>query len=164
MVTIMERPPLSEEMIEKLRRSGLRLDREGRFWHEGAEVTHERFRQTLLKWLDLLPDGRPILRLDDTRYAYLDVDDALLLVTSLRWEDDRAIVSLNDGSSEELCYDSLEQGPEHAMYCRVRDARLRARITTPAYYKLAEHIDEQDGHFVLHCRAGEVPIQNSSDS
>ena len=142
-------PKLPEQLFEELRRTGIRLDREGRFWHEGGEITHELLRKSLLRWLDLLPDGRPILRLDDTRYAYVDVDDALLLVTSLRWQGNRAFVTINDGSEEELSYDTISQSADHSLYCQVRNDRLLARITTPAYYQLADRIEESGDAFVL---------------
>lgn len=141
-----ELPP---ELIEKFRTTGIRLDREGRFWHEGGEVTHQRFRMTLLRWLDLLPDGRPILRLDEERYAYVDVDDALLIVTAMRWLNDRAYLTLNDGTEEELSYDSLSQASDHTLYCLVRNGRLPARVATQAYYRLADRIEEADQGFVL---------------
>lgn len=143
-------------MIERFRRTGIRLDREGRFWHEGGEVTHQGFRRALLRWLDRLDDGRPILRLDERRYAYVEVEDAHLLVLSARWDRDRALVRLNDGSEEELRYDSLYVGDGDALYCTVRGGRLEARVTTPAYYVLAEHIVPGNGddgeEFVLHAR------------
>ena len=135
-------PSLTPERIEQLRQSGIRLDREGRLWHKGGLVTHARFQKALLRWLDRLPDGRTILRLDDTRYAYVDVDDAHLLVTSVRWENDRAFIRLNDESSEELCYDTLEQADDSALYCKARNQTLLARFQTQAYYQLAERIEE----------------------
>ena len=60
--------------LEKIRRSGISLDREGRFIHEGAEVTHEGMKRALFRWLDRLPppDGRYVLRLDERRFAYLE--------------------------------------------------------------------------------------------
>ena len=137
------------EMIERLRQTGIRLDREGRFWHEGAVVTHRGFQRALLRWLDRLDDGRPILRLDEKRYAYVDVDDAELLALSARWQGDRALLTLNDENEEELDYASLEVDADNALYCRVRGGRLTARITTPAYYVLAERIDESPDGFVL---------------
>jgi hypothetical protein len=145
----MSRPPLTEEQIERLRQTGIRLDRNGVFWHEGQPVTHERFQKTLLKWLDRLDDGRAILRLDEKRYAYVDVDDADLLALSARWEGDRAFLKLNDDSEEELAYDTLEQDESSALYCKVRGGALTARITTAAYYSLAERIEETDGGFAL---------------
>lgn len=146
----MSQPPeLTPELLEKFRQTGIRLDREGRFWHEGAEIQHEGLRKALLKWIDRLEDGRPILRLDERRYAYLEVEDTPLLVVSARWQGDRALVRLNDSSEEELAYDSLRIGTDHALYCSVRGGRLEARVTTPAYYALAERIEEVGGGFAL---------------
>ena len=151
---------LTEEQIERFRQTGIRLDREGRFWHEGAEVTHSGFRRALLRWLDRLPDGRPILRLDERRYAYVDVEDADLLALSARWADQGAILVLNDGSEEKLDPATLELGEGGALYCRVRGGILTARITTPAYYVLAEHIDETaTGVFALRADGQLNPIR-----
>jgi hypothetical protein len=146
---------LTEEQIERLRQTGIRLDAQGRFWHEGELVSHKGFQRALRKWLDVLPDGRPILRLDDKRYAYVEIEDAFLLVTSARWDGDRAFVQLNDDSGEELAYGTLEQGDDDALYCKARGGKLRARITTPAYYVLAERIEETDDGFALRA-AGEL--------
>lgn len=150
----MERPPLPPELIEKLRQSGIRLDRNGTFWHEGAPVTHERFHKTLLRWLDRLPDGRPILRLDERRYAYVEVEDSDLLVVSMHWQGEHGILTLNDGSEEELDGSTLSQSSDHAMYCKVRKGRLTARFLSPAYYVLAEKIEGTDDGFAL--RVGSV--------
>lgn len=136
-------------MIERFRRTGIRLDREGRFWHEGREIEHRGLRRGLLRWLDVLDDGRPILRLDALRYAYIDVEDAHLLVTSLSWDGDVARLVLNDGSEETLDPETLRVGDDHAMYCSVRGGTLEARLTRPAYYALAERIEESSGAFGL---------------
>ncbi len=158
---------LSPEQIERLRQSGIRLDREGRLWHEGQEVTHKRFQTALRRWLDRLPDGRSILRLDEHRYAYVDVEDAHLLVTSVQWQDNRATLLLNDGTSEELAYDTLEQADDSAMYCAVRQGKLTARFLTKAYYQLAENIvatSDDDESFSLraHGQSYEIARRFSS--
>ena len=120
---------LPPELIEKLRQTGIRLDREGRFWHEGQEVTHAGFRRALLRWMDRLPDGRPILRLDANRYAYVDVEDAHLLAVSARWDGDRVLLTLNDGSEAELDYASLRLGAGDAAY-RIQSARAVTNMDT----------------------------------
>lgn len=140
---------LPPELIEKFRETGIRLDRNGRFWHEDGEVTHKRFRKTLLRWLDLREDGRVILRLDDTRYAYIEIDDAALLVMSLRWQDNRPLLKLNDDSEEFLDCTTLQQSSDNSLYCHVRDGKLLARFQTQPYYKLAEGIEELDEGFGL---------------
>jgi len=136
---------LTPELLEQFRQTGIRLDRQGRFWHEGAEITHDRLRRALLRWLDRLDDGRSILRLDEQRYAYLEIEDAHLLVVSARWQDDRAMVTLNDATVEELAYDSLRIADDDTLYCAARSGKLEARVTTPAYYALAERIEETTG-------------------
>jgi hypothetical protein len=146
-------------MIERLRQSGIRLDREGRFWHEGAVVTHRGFQRALLRWLDRLDDGRPILRLDEKRYAYIDVEDADLLAVSARWDGDRAVLGLNDETAEELDPATLTVGADNALYCRARGGRLTARITTPAYYVLAERIEETSTGFALRAAGRLHPIR-----
>ncbi len=98
-----------------------------------------------MRWLDVLDDGRPILRLDERRYAYVDVEDAYLLVLSAQWDGDRPLIALNDGSTEPLACDTLVVGDDDALYCRVREGKLEARITTPAYYALSERIVENPG-------------------
>src|SRR5438128_3518218 len=134
---------LSDEEIERLRRSGIRLDAEGRFWHEGAEVTHGGLRAALWRWLDRNPDGRWVLRLDANRFVYLDVDDAPHFVRSLRWEGERAILLLADGSEETLDYASLRLAKGTA-YGTVR-GRFAARFSTAAWAALGEHLSERDG-------------------
>lgn len=145
---------LTPEQIERFRQTGIRLDREGRFWHEGAVVAHRGFHLALLRWLDRLDDGRSILRLDEKRYAYVDVEDAELLAASARWDGDRLFLCLNDESEEELAYDTLAVGDGEALYCAVRGGRLRARITTRAYQVVAERIEEVAGGFALRAAGG----------
>jgi uncharacterized protein len=132
---------LSDAEIERLRQSGIRLDGEGRFWHEGAEVTHHGLRAALWRWLDRNPDGRWVLRLDDKRFVYVDVDDVPYVVRSARWEGERAIVRLSDDSEEELAYDTLHLRGEQP-YCSVKKGRFEARVSTLAWNTLAERIDD----------------------
>jgi hypothetical protein len=73
------------EQIETFRSIGLQLDAAGHLWHQGQEVTHPRLRQAILRWLDVRNDGRDIVRLDDVRYAYIDVAAEHLRVTAARW-------------------------------------------------------------------------------
>ena len=134
---------LSDAEVEKLRQSGIRLDAEGRFWHEGQEVTHHGLRAAFFRWLDRNPDGRWVLRLDERRFVYLDVDDAPFLVRSLRWEGDRAMAVLSDGSEEELDLASVRL-KEGGAYATVK-GRFEARLSAAAFTTLGEHIVERDG-------------------
>lgn len=144
---------LTDEQIEKLRQSGIRLDADGRFWHEGAEVLHHGLRAAFWRWLDRNPDGRYVLRLDARRFVYLDVDDAPFVVRSARWEGERAIVRLSDDSEEELEYATLHLGKNGQPYCTVK-GRFDARVSTGAWATLGQRID--DG--ALHAAGRAFPI------
>ena len=136
----------TDEQLERFRLSGIRLDAEGRFWHEGAEITHGGLRAALWRWLDRNPDGRYVFRLDATRFVYVDVDDAPQVVRSLRWEGERALAVLADGSEEPLDLASVRVQPNGRAYCRVKEGRLEARISPSAWGALADHLEEREGH------------------
>jgi hypothetical protein len=137
------------ELIERLRRSGIRIDREGQFIHEGEPVRHEGLRQALFRWLDRLDDPdkgedvRYILRLDERRFAYIDVDDTPLVVRALRLAPDGAVaLQLSDGAEEPLDPATLTIDAEGVLRCWVRGGRIEARLATSAAAVLAERITE----------------------
>jgi hypothetical protein len=152
---------LTPELIEKMREVGLRLDRAGVLWHQGTAVSHPRLRQALLRWLDVRDDGRNIIRLDEKRYAYVEVEDAHLRAKSARWDGDRCMVLWDDDQEEELDYGSLGQAEDHAFYAKVRN-RLKGRIAGPAYHQVAEHVVEDGGGFALQATGTKWPIANAA--
>jgi hypothetical protein len=133
--------------LERLRRSGIRIDREGRFVHEGAEVRHEGLRRALFRWLDAEPDGRVVLRLDERRFAYVDVDDTPLVARAARLEGagetERVLLALSDGSEEALDPGTLTIDDAGVLRARVRGGKLEARLGTAAVAALAERLSEE---------------------
>ncbi|HTL32555.1 MAG TPA: hypothetical protein VL326_05505 [Kofleriaceae bacterium] len=152
---------LTPELLEKMRAIGLRLDRGGTFWQGGSPVTHDRLRQALLRWLDVRDDGRDIIKLDDKRYAYVDIDDAHLRAKSARWDGDRCFILWDDDQEEELDYASLRQAPDNAFYVKAR-GRLRGRIAGPAHHAIAERVIEQGPSFALRAAGSQWPIANAA--
>jgi len=148
--------------IERLRRSGIRVDREGRFIHEGAEITHEGFRRALFRWLDRLPapDGRYVLRLDERRYAYLDVDDTPLVARAARVDGAGDVwLALSDGAEERLAPGALTVDAAGTLRAAVRGGRLEARLASSALAALSDLLaDGPDGQATLRTPAGVVPI------
>jgi hypothetical protein len=154
----MSTPAFTPEQIEKMRAIGLSLDRAGRFWHGGSEVTHARLRQALLRWLDVREDGRDIVRLDEKRYAYVDVEDAHLRATSARWDGDRCFVTWDDGAEEELDYAHLAERPDHAIATRARGGRLRGAIVGAAHQTITQRVTAAGAGFVLRAAGRDWPI------
>lgn len=151
---------LTPELIEKMRAIGLRLDKAGTLWHEGTAVSHPRLRQALLRWLDVLDDGRNIVRLDEKRYAYVDIEDAHLRALSARWDGDRCFVLWDDDQEAELDYASLSQAEDYAFYATPR-GRLRGRIGGAAHHALVERVVEKGDTFVLEAAGKQWPIANA---
>jgi hypothetical protein len=146
--------------LENLRRSGIRVDPEGRFIHEGEPVLHDGLRRALFRWLDRLPDGRYILRLDGQRYAFLDVDDTPLVVRALRFtDDDRVTLALSDGAAEDLDPATLAMDQAGTLRCTVRDGRLEARLSTSAAATLSDHITETASGLALRVGSRSILIQ-----
>jgi hypothetical protein len=133
---------LDPAVIERLRQSGIRIDREGEFQHEGAPVRHEGLRQALFRWLDRLPDGRTVLRLDERRFAYVDVEDTPLVARGARVDGARVLLTLSDGAEEALAPDTLTIDGGGVMRCTVRGGKLEARLSTAAAAALADLIDD----------------------
>jgi uncharacterized protein len=154
--------PPDPEWIERLRRSGIRIDREGEFQHQGEPVRHEGLRRALFRWLDRLPDGRPILRLDEQRFAFVEVDDTPLVARAARIEpaDDSVHLALSDGSEERLDPATLTVDEAGVLRCLVREGRLEARLATSAATVLGQLIEEAPGTGapILRLGSARIPI------
>lgn len=121
------------------RESTIRLDREGRFWHDGQRVEHASLEQGLRSWIALHPDdGRPILT-NGYDWCYFEVEDAPLFVSALRIEGDEVTLVLFDGSEQPIDPAALSLGDDGVVYARVaRGAgRMDARFSRHAQTQLA---------------------------
>jgi len=128
--------------LERIRNSGIRIDREGQLWHEGQIIEHAGLRGALFRWLDRNPDGAYVFRLDEKRFANVEVADTPLVARSARWEGEELMLGLSDGSEEPLDRGTLTADGEGVLRCLVRGGRLEARIATSAAVVLAERITE----------------------
>jgi hypothetical protein len=137
--------------LEKIRRSEISIDREGRFVHEGAEVAHEGLKRALFRWLDRLPppDGRYVLRLDERRFAFLEaVEDTPLVARAARIDGAGDVqLALSDGSEELLDPATLTVDDAGVLRAWVRGGRLEARLANSAAAVLGDAltISEADG-------------------
>src|SRR3954468_18354630 len=104
-------------LLEKLREaSGLRLDKEGRFWHRGEPIEHARTVAVLHQGVHRAPDGRWATRIGK-EWGYLDVEDAALFVRRL----DGHSAQLASGEWAEI--ESLAVGAGDALYARIDGER-----------------------------------------
>jgi uncharacterized protein len=141
------------------RESTIRLDGEGRFWHDGARVEHEGMARAFASWIRRHPDdGRFILE-NGWDWTYFTVDDVPYFVRGARVAPDEVVLMLSDGSEEPLDPSSLRVGPRDALYVRVKGGGFEARFTPQAQLALAPLIVEaDDGAPAIELRGRRWPI------
>ena len=145
-------PPLDAEALERLRsNSRIRLDGEGRFWHEESLVEHPRVIEAFHRGLGRAPDGRATLRVGNT-WCYIQVEDTLYLVRrAICREVDGAevlassLLRLDDGSEELLDPSGLAVNDEGVLYARVKEGREWARFIPEAQIALGRFIEAEEG-------------------
>ncbi len=139
---------MDPSLVQKLREnSGLRLDREGRFWHRGDLLEHARTVAALHRGLHRAEDGRWAVRIG-TEWGYVDVEDAARFVRRVEPRGQGLRAQLADGQWVELDPATLAAGAEDALYARTPEGE-RARLTRAAQLSLSDHLREDSGTFWL---------------
>jgi hypothetical protein len=131
------------------RESGIVLDREGRFWHQGKLVEHPAMARAFHGWVARHPDdGRYILD-NGFDWSYLEVQDVPFFVRSFGIVDGEPVVELSDGTREVLDPRTLRVGPRDALYADVKGGAMPARFMPQAQAALGLLLDDRDGEWVL---------------
>jgi len=134
------------------------IDKEGRMFHQGREMTHQGINRLLLSGLRRDEDGRYVIELDGQR-CWVEVEDAPIVVLKVNERPGGGLLlSLSDQTQEDLDPASLWVGEHNVMYTAVREGRLPARFSRPAYYQLADRIVETQGGFALDLEGSLHPL------
>jgi hypothetical protein len=133
------------------RESTIRLDAEGRFWHEGAPVEHAGLAAALHGWIARHPgDGRYILT-NGYDWTYFTVDDAPYVVRLVRVEPGRVVLALSDGTEEAWQPEASRIGESGALYATVK----RGAAGGPYEAKFTRHAQSSLGPLLEDGGAGE---------
>lgn len=117
----------------------LRIDRDGAWYHDDAEVTHA----------GILANLRDNLRVDDSGHYLqigpvrvpVEVEDAPFVVERVEVDGEALTVTLNDLSRERLALDSLRVDDRGVPRGRVKGGRFAARLSRAATYQLLQHVE-----------------------
>lgn len=123
------------------------IDKEGRWYYEGVEITHKGLYLYLNECLITEGEGKYLLRVDDNLYR-IEVEDTPFVVKGIRYKDGELRVILNDGKEEVLDFGSLRI-KENIPYCRVKGGRFPARFSRSSYIRLADYIVEDEGKYYI---------------
>jgi hypothetical protein len=137
------------------------IDKDGRWFQNGAEIIHPAIYRQFNEMLEKKPDGGYRVRLG-REICDVAVEDAPFVVTRLlEAQDGKLVLELNDGSQENLDAQSLWIGAENVPYTKVKGDVFHARFSRPAYYQLARFVesDAQEREFFLLLDGKRIPIK-----
>lgn len=135
----------------RTRETSIRRDAQGRWYYEGAQLTHPRLVESFNQWLGKADDGRFCLK-NDINWAYIAVEGPAHFVRRAQVVEGQVRLGLSNGAQETLVPESLRQGPDGALYCTV-GAGLTARFESAAAVALADLLGE-DGEGIYITLAG----------
>ena len=128
------------------------IDKEGGWFHKGAEMVHRDIVRFFYEHIGMDSLGRYVIRWGNER-CYLDVEDTAFVIQKVRFEEDGGMQNfrlfLSDDTTENLNPETLFLGEENVLYCKVKQGSFPARFHRPAYYQLAEFVQEDEGRFYL---------------
>jgi hypothetical protein len=132
------------------------IDKEGRWFYQGEEITHRRTYLLYSRNLTLDAEGRLLVRLGKEE-CRVEAEDAPYIVKSVDFigPDGGAPrdidLLLNDETREPLRPATLKVGEKNVLYCRVREGMFAARFSRGAYQLLFPFIrhDEKGKRFFL---------------
>jgi hypothetical protein len=140
--------------------SKLSFRSDGRWYADDEPVLHQRLARLFSRYLRRKPSGGYEIWIDERYHADVDIDDTPYVIT--RADPDASgqfTVDLNDGTTEILVPKTLHVGSNDVLYCDVKNGTERARFLRPAYYQLANFIEEvAPGRFQLRCGGTRHPI------
>ena len=137
-----------------LRYLPVRIERDGTWTHEGAEIVHPEVLAALRAGLRLDGEGRYFIEVEGKR-AGIEVVDVPFVVRGVRSvpaPPPRAVrfrILLNDGTEEDLNLATIRVAPGDVIYCAVRDGRFEARLSPGSCVALGLHCDYDEGAAAL---------------
>jgi uncharacterized protein len=122
--------------------SGLLLDRQLRWWHDGVLVEHPRIIEAFNQGIQFNDDGRPTLVFGND-WCFFEFEKFLFTVTAVDVSlDGRLSLRLSDRTAEWLDIDTLTPDEDQALCVEVKQRRAWARFSRAAQMQLAPFLVE----------------------
>lgn len=145
----------------------IRIHKDGKWYHKGREMIHREFIHLFYENMELDEEGRYLIYWDG-KPCYVEVEDTAFVVMRVDVLSDKAqiLLTLSDDSQEYLAPETLTVSDENVMYCKVKSSTFPARFTRPAYYQLAQFIQEdEEGYYVdVGGKKQYIPVESRTPS
>jgi hypothetical protein len=145
----------------------IKIDKDGVWYYKGAHMFRKEILHVFYEHLRIDECGRYLIELGPER-SYLDVEDTVFVVSAVYKTKnshtglDQIEIVLNDDSCEILEMNTLSEGRDYVLYCRVKEGTFVARFSRKSYYQLAEFIEpsENDDCFFINLNGNKYFIAN----
>ena len=137
--------------------SGLVLDRQLRWFHDGQPIAHPKIIELFNESLVPTDDGRFQLRVGKD-WAYVTVEDAAYRVTGLDVTESQLFLRLSDRTGEALDPPTLAVEADGVLTVRVKGGRAKARFSRQAQVAFGALLEESGEGVALRLAAGAVRL------
>ncbi|HZW88802.1 MAG TPA: DUF1285 domain-containing protein [Myxococcaceae bacterium] len=137
--------------------SGLVLDRELNWIHDGERITHPKIIEAFNQGLVPTDDGRFQLRIGND-WAYVTVEGAAYRVNAIDTDDARVYLRLSDRTGEALDPATLRLGEDGVLTARVKGDRAEARFSRDAQFALGQLLVPEGSDWVLLLKTARLAV------
>ncbi len=144
----------------------LEIDKDGRWFQNGAEISHPGIRSQFFQALVKTQDGGYQVRIGREVCSVIVHDAPFVVRTVDVSADGNLLLKLSDDTIETLEPGLLWIGEGNVPYVTVKAGAFHARFSRPAYYELAKCLlcDENDGKYYFSTSSGRHEIEVRSDT
>jgi hypothetical protein len=158
------------ELMRNIQSSEIFVDEEGEWFNEGNAIHREDILAFFLENVQELPDGSYVIAWGENRCALRAADTPFVVTrVDLKQESEETpaqiLVKLKHLPQPEMLDPrTLCSGRDNILHGQLHDSRHRARFSRPAYYQLAQWIEEdvETGGFCLSIAGERFPIRTES--
>jgi hypothetical protein len=144
------------------RESTIRLDSEGRFFHDNEPVDHPRLAAAMHSWISRHPDDGRYILTNGYDWTYFTVQDAPFYVKTLKITAAGVLLGLSDGTEESWEPRRTRVGAGGALYTEIkagaRGGPFEAKFTRHAQSALAPVLVLSGGKLAVNLGGTVVPI------
>ena len=127
------------------RESTIRLDREGRFFHDGELVTHRGMARAFASWITRHPDDGRFVLSNGWDWTYFTVEGAPFFVEGVRRGPDGPVLRLFDGTEAPLEPSAIRLDRDGIFRTTVKGGAFEARFLRSAQLELSPWLEEEPG-------------------
>lgn len=134
--------------------SGITVDEEGNWFYRGNPIIREDILKLFYDHIRFIPDLGYVIEWQKALHPITVVDTPFVITRIDAERDGRNINTVwltlkHIPEQEPLNPSTLFIGQHNILYCRIQNGAFIARFLRPAYYQLAELVEEEKGKFFI---------------